>query len=515
MKCQVCGKEISDEAKFCPYCGAARKDEKDQDRNVDSGIQQKEMKSVNQTSKKKKKIIAVIGIIFLLDLGIVAAAILVRHGKNSTENNKSKYLVDHSSNHSTEKETNKTTEQTTQLIETTQKDSEPYKKGYLELVKSLKSQIEAYNWQNDSSVSESYEKPKKEQTPIALTDITGDGNPELLVMYVPDKAQQESEGSDGANLDIYTSDENGSIKRIFTGEWGMRVDDEITYPYFLFKVQGSDKLYGYFAATDSENVNAESYLRFDMESGMLKAEEIAGAEIYMSASQNDSNFYGENKKTLSEKEYNKIQNELFENASELVMYNDLAKGKITKIKARAVAKYMTYDEAIGELSITEKLDNGMFPITDQLTMNFASGAGAWSTSLKLNPDGTFTGEYQDTDNMSDEGYDAEVRICSFSGKFKNIKKENEYTYSMELDNYTMDKAEGTEWIENNIKYTATGPYGIEEGKTFKLFLPGMDVSEIPEQSYSWIDRGYYLDGKTSLPFFALYNVKKGYCFIDQ
>lgn len=36
------------------------------------------------------------------------------------------------------------------------------------------------------------------------------------------------------------------------------------------------------------------------------------------------------------------------------------------------------------------------PISEAIDMIFASGAGAWSTELKLNPDGSFSGSYHDS-----------------------------------------------------------------------------------------------------------------------
>ena len=50
---------------------------------------------------------------------------------------------------------------------------------------------------------------------------------------------------------------------------------------------------------------------------------------------------------------------------------------------------------------------------------FCSGAGGWSTGLKLNADGTFSGEYHDS-NMGEtgDGYpNGTMYECTFSGKF--------------------------------------------------------------------------------------------------
>lgn len=56
---------------------------------------------------------------------------------------------------------------------------------------------------------------------------------------------------------------------------------------------------------------------------------------------------------------------------------------------------------------------------------FGSGAGAWCTTLKIKPDGTFNGHFQDSD-MGDEGPDYPMGTryeCYFSGKFSPLKKQ--------------------------------------------------------------------------------------------
>ena len=65
---------------------------------------------------------------------------------------------------------------------------------------------------------------------------------------------------------------------------------------------------------------------------------------------------------------------------------------------------------------------------------FASGAGAWYTSIIIKKNGKFEGGGGDTD-MGDigKGYPyGSMYVCEFTGKFKNLKKINKYTYSVKL-----------------------------------------------------------------------------------
>ncbi len=66
---------------------------------------------------------------------------------------------------------------------------------------------------------------------------------------------------------------------------------------------------------------------------------------------------------------------------------------------------------------------------------FASGAGAWATSLKLSEDGSFVGGYHDSDmGDSGDGYpNGTIYVCGFSGKFSDPEPtEYQNIYSMKL-----------------------------------------------------------------------------------
>lgn len=160
-----------------------------------------------------------------------------------------------------------------------------------------------------------------------------------------------------------------------------------------------------------------------------------------------------------------------------------------------------------DLLVKEPLDSQALPFSQPLDFGFSSGAGAWATELTLNPDGTFTGSYYDS-NMgeSGDGYDATVYVCDFSGRFGNIQKEDDNTYTMTLELCSTEKPAGEEWIdEDRVRYVASEPYGIDGGATFKLYLPGTPVESLPEEYISWI---FGLEGKRLLPQFGLYNVEE-------
>ena len=141
---------------------------------------------------------------------------------------------------------------------------------------------------------------------------------------------------------------------------------------------------------------------------------------------------------------------------------------------------------------------------------FSSGAGAWQTMLNINEDGTFKGEYSDSD-MGDtgEGYpDGIVYSSTFEGKFTAPKKVNDYTYSMSIESINLEKEVGTEEIVDGIKYIYSEPYGLDGAKEIYIYTPQAPLKELPEGFRSWVGYMDLSDVKDEfLPFYGLYNIE--------
>lgn len=141
-----------------------------------------------------------------------------------------------------------------------------------------------------------------------------------------------------------------------------------------------------------------------------------------------------------------------------------------------------------------------FP-TEPLDLVFASGAGAWGTYLTLNPDGSFTGDYGDSDMGT-------RYTCKFEGRFTNIRQISDYCWAMELEDIDIEKKEGTTWTENGIHYIAAGPHGISGGTTFILYAPGTFADKLPAACREWWPDAYNWrwGEQDSLDGWALYNL---------
>lgn len=137
---------------------------------------------------------------------------------------------------------------------------------------------------------------------------------------------------------------------------------------------------------------------------------------------------------------------------------------------------------------------------------FSSGAGGWRTCIIVHEDGSFTGDYYDGDmgDMSDEYPGGTAYTCKFSGQFENIKKVNDYTYSMTLS-YIDTESTPDEWIEDGIRYISSSPYGIDTGEEFMFYLPDAPLSELPiDDMRMW---NYYNEDTDTLDAYAIRNME--------
>lgn len=180
-------------------------------------------------------------------------------------------------------------------------------------------------------------------------------------------------------------------------------------------------------------------------------------------------------------------------------------GKVLVSNFESKEKLLSLYESLTNPSIPEPI----LPIEEVTSFYFSSGAGGWGTELKLNPDGSFTGCYHDSDmgDMGDGYPNGTVYICNFSGKFENIKKIDEYSYQMTLTNLTIEETPD-EWIEEGVKYIASGPYGIEGGTNFIFYMPNTPISRLSEEFLSWWPGRFDLsEPKDTLTGYGILNVE--------
>lgn len=156
-------------------------------------------------------------------------------------------------------------------------------------------------------------------------------------------------------------------------------------------------------------------------------------------------------------------------------------------------------------------DTGMeFPAT----FTFSSGAGAWATNLTLNANGTFQGDYHDSEmGLTDEGYpNGTVYICTFHGQFTDAQPIDEYSYRLTLSSLTADGRPEQE-IRDGILYAAAGPHGLTcrepyssaLARDFVLYTPDTPIAGLNEEFLSWWPGRFEADPPEILDCYALWN----------
>lgn len=161
-------------------------------------------------------------------------------------------------------------------------------------------------------------------------------------------------------------------------------------------------------------------------------------------------------------------------------------------------------------SAAEPQEEFSFQDISDYVFSFSSGAGAWSTELRIHADGTFKGHYQDAD-MGDagEGYaGGTLYVCDFTGKFGGLEKVDDVTWKMKLESLAFEQEPGGEEIIDDVRNVYSTAYGIDDGEDFYLYLPGSEFSDLPESFRGWVSN-FCPDGRTEgkLSFYGLYNEK--------
>lgn len=158
-------------------------------------------------------------------------------------------------------------------------------------------------------------------------------------------------------------------------------------------------------------------------------------------------------------------------------------------------------------------DTVALPFSEPISMQFLSGAGGWFTEILLYPDGSFTGNFHDS-NMGDIDTDyphGTVLVCAFEGRFVNFQKISETQYSMNLVELTPKDAPGKVWIEDQVRYIASTPYGLETDNKeacFYLFTPDTPTATLSDSFLSWWPNRYESPQPQALSCYGIFNVEQ-------
>jgi hypothetical protein len=190
---------------------------------------------------------------------------------------------------------------------------------------------------------------------------------------------------------------------------------------------------------------------------------------------------------------------------------------ISYLDEKNIKKYFYISESgkDGSLSLVEfnnkrtSPDNFKYSDLAGLEFIFSSGAGAWSTTVKILNDGSFNGYFYDR-NMGEKGTDfpnGTMYECFFSGKFSPLVKTGDYEYSIKCESLRAEGTEGSEKIVDGVKIITAGPYGFDNANEFLLYLPGKKLIELPDGFLIWAHiYSDTINPAQTLAFYGLYNV---------
>ena len=397
--------------------------------------------------------------------------------------------------------------------------------AYLGVLQENQRYIIAYDWQkSDPDVTEANSKP------VAFADVYGDDTPELLFM-------RGTAGENGAyyyqaNLVVCTY-EDGAVKTLYDENLDVAVaggtcccvfagKDKTLYIYDSIGDEGFDYHYHRLAASGStltpvENISHSSYPTEDY------------------SSMEDTYYIDDTK--VSHEDYEKIKSAWYDNTDKILLSSANDDEFLVGLHREQGSEALTYDEAIAKLS---GLLPSSSPVTDsssgsaapaELTaesifgalngkeFGFASGAGGWSSELTFANDGIFMGSYHDSD-MGDtgDGYpNGTIYVSDFSGRFEVANVINDHSVTLRLVESGTSEPIGNEWIDDQVRYVASDPYGIAGGEEFILYFPGTPMSELTDDGRQWYKMPRALsdeDLPQTLPCYGLYNVNEANAFFS-
>lgn len=417
-----------------------------------------------------------------------------------------------------------TTQQTADSTPETQEDAtekEMYA-AYLDILAANREDILGYDWQKGMIFDEeTYEtRPADTATPVVFADVWGDEAPELLYA-----ASVETEGYRYfAQLHIVTF-ENGEAREL-GGDLALSLDGQVGGGdnYRLFRTEADKGLWIYQIhysegyEEDYVHLTAEGELeaQFTCSHSEYPIENGAGEWITQGEWEKlGANCSQESYEASVPSQEEQTKGMLMRNAEYYEYSDDAEIPEDEYLYPQGSA--MTYDAAVAylrdllDVALDEAVDEKLFFATLPRSFSFLSGAGGWSSELCLASDGTFTGDYHDSDMGDDgEGYPDGTRyVCTFSGRFGNVRRVDEYTYSMRLLEMNVEETPAEEWIEDGVRYVSSVPYGLENADEILVYLPGAWLRSLPYGFVSWVSmpHAWGWDNKpVLLPCYGLYNV---------
>ncbi len=405
--------------------------------------------------------------------------------------------------------------------------------AYLGALTAAREDVLAYNWQKGMVYDEDLyrTRPAAPAKQVALADVWGDETPELFFITAMEKESYHY----AAKLRVFTWEENGGLRELLSESVDSKVGGGSGYRLFQC---GTDKGLWLYNISYGES-SSEKYVHFSSEGAMRPLLECIHNHYPDYSNDGEDaemdwvDSYTRDGEPCTKEAYEQALPAEGEQAKGLLMrnafyyeYDKEADKPEDAFDWPADGAAMECDEALAylrrELGVEcRALDEKEFFASLPGGFTFCSGVGGWSSELYLKPDGTFEGNYHDSD-MGDDGEDypyGTIYICTFTGAFGDVKRVDEYTYSMRLKKLDVEPTPAEEWIDDGIRYVSSVPYGLENADEVLVYLPGAQVQSLPNDFTDWIGMPLawnWDEAPVTLPFYGLYNLadKEGWYSYD-
>ena len=383
--------------------------------------------------------------------------------------------------------------------------SEACAQAYLEVLEGYRERVLLYDWQNSWGRYDFEERTgvETELRPAVLADVCGDAAPELIFAAAKLFQYEYSWMAGAADLYVYTFDGTKAVRLLKTDVDYLAGGG---FRYVLFQRAGSRNLWLYSSCGDENwTVTFTEYV--------LSGSGLVPNEVWQEKTWPDYDYgmmaeYQHNGAAADQWSYESARSAIIQSMETLLLYNWADDEELSRKVLTLAPQGMTYRSAVEKLSAyagkPQQEPVGILKeVPDEFI--FSSGAGGWDCQLFLKDDGSFTGQYHDSD--ADVVY-----VCSFHGNFTDFRKIDENTYSMRLENLYYDRTAGEQWTDGGLRYISTDAYGIYGGDLFYLYLQGHPTDSLPEGFLSWARMymsGYNATGGDTpyvLNIYGLYNL---------
>ncbi|CAI3304332.1 hypothetical protein [Enterococcus cecorum] len=105
-----------------------------------------------------------------------------------------------------------------------------------------------------------------------------------------------------------------------------------------------------------------------------------------------------------------------------------------------------------------------------------------------------------------------VSYSKFSGQFKQVHQLNPNLYEMYIENLQYENPVGGSEIKEGQKYDYTEAYGISKNTRMAIYLPGTQISALPEE-FRVYSGGRIPEGSQTLPVYVIQGDMEGF-FIE-